>query len=360
MTKIKKLTDSQIAAMPRYVEEYLRRGLATEPADRLEAERAIADAYRMAHLPPPQAFIWLGSPLAGGIASAILVRDQVWEVWAQVEDLVRAQVRAQVGAQVWAQVGEVRAQVGAQVGEVWAQVAAQVRAQVGEVRAQVGAQVVDQVWAQVGDQTAKAGYGSHDSDWLAFYRFFRDECGLSIFELLDPLDRLSRAAGWWWPFKHICIVTERPDRLERDEQHRLHCADGPALRYPDGWSIYAWHGTRIPAEWIEDKSALTAKVALSQTNIELRRAAIDIVGWHRILRELDATTIDEHPDPAVGALLEVQLPDLPTRSRFLRVLCGTRREFAIGVPNECNSAIEAQAWLTGMPEGQFQLPTTRS
>jgi hypothetical protein len=101
-------------------------------------------------------------------------------------------------------------------------------------------------------------------------------------------------------------------------------------------------------------------VALAQTNIELRRAAIEIVGWARILRELRAAVIDEHPDPEYGALVEVQLPDLPTRSRFVHARCGTKREFAIGVPSECRTVAEAQAWLTGLPASEFEFPSIRT
>ena len=44
-------------------------------------------------------------------------------------------------------------------------------------------------------------------------------------------------------------------------------------------------------------------------NIEQRRAACEIVGWNRILAELDAKSLDKHPDPQIGELVEVSLPD---------------------------------------------------
>ena len=91
-----------------------------------------------------------------------------------------------------------------------------------------------------------------------------------------------------------------------------------------------------------------------------RRAAIEIVGWHRILRELKAKVIDEHPDPACGSLVEVTLPDLDKPARFIRAQCGTKREFAIGVPAEIQTVISAQAWLTGLPENQFEFPSIRT
>jgi hypothetical protein len=117
--------------------------------------------------------------------------------------------------------------------------------------------------------------------------------------------------------------------------------------YPDGWSIYAWHGVRVPREWIEDKS-ITAEQALKQDNVELRRVACEIVGWDRILNDLDIKIINVDPDPQIGTLVEVNLPDAP-RERFLRVLCGTGRTFVIPVPNHVQTALEANAWTYDIP-----------
>ncbi|RWE46794.1 MAG: hypothetical protein EOS79_11430 [Mesorhizobium sp.] len=148
--------------------------------------------------------------------------------------------------------------------------------------------------------------------------------------------------------------------MKRDDQNRLHCEDGPAIEYRDGFAIHAWHGTRIPAEWMTDKASLTAKVALTWQNIEQRRAAIEIVGWARILRELKAKVIDADGDPQIGTLVEVQLPDLDRPARFCRVTCGTGREFAVGVPPETETALAAQAWMQGVPLVDFTRPEIRT
>ncbi len=65
--------------------------------------------------------------------------------------------------------------------------------------------------------------------------------------------------------------------------------------------------------------------------------------WARILRELNAKIIDEDADPMIGTLVEVTLPDLG-KEKFLKVLCGTGREFAIPVPPEMKTALDANAW----------------
>ena len=116
----------------------------------------------------------------------------------------------------------------------------------------------------------------------------------------------------------------------------------------------------MPDEWLADKKSLTAQVALKEQNIEQRRAACEILGWSRILKELDAKTIDHDNDPQIGDLVEVALPDLPQRAKFLRVQCGTGREFAIGIPPHIESSLEAQAWIVGLDTKDFLKPEVRT
>lgn len=86
--KIERLTELQIRAMSEVADEWLFHGLATGPADRDEAEAAVAAAYRVAGLEPPKTFVWLDSPLAGVVGA-----------WVVVD--ARDEVRDQVGADLW-------------------------------------------------------------------------------------------------------------------------------------------------------------------------------------------------------------------------------------------------------------------
>jgi len=112
-----------------------------------------------------------------------------------------------------------------------------------------------------------------------------------------------------------------------------------------------WHGTRIPAIWQDGKS-LTPAVALTHGNLEQRRAACEILGWHRILSELRTIQIDQHSNPEIGELLEVELPGIG-KERFLRVKCGTGRIFALPVPPNVSTALEANAWSYGVAANEY-------
>lgn len=193
-------------------------------------------------------------------------------------------------------------------------------------------------------------------------KFSSDVCGwtnsiLSRFELEETL---IKSCNYVWWHENVLAISDRPSVLNRDREGRLHCETGPSIAYRDGWSLWHWHGVAVPSEWITNRKKLSPKTALTHTNIEQRRAALEIVGWPRVLRELKAKVIDEHSDPQYGSLLEVKLPDLDNKSKFLTAQCGTKREFAIGVPPEINTVAQAQAWLTGLPENEFEFPPVRT
>ena len=100
---------------------------------------------------------------------------------------------------------------------------------------------------------------------------------------------------------------------------------------------------RVPEEWITNKEALDAKTAITWENMEQRRAACEIVGWENVLKQLNAKTIQKDSDPEIGELVEVNIPDIG-KERFLRVQCGTGRMFALPVPPDMQTALEANAW----------------
>ena len=352
--KITALTAEQIAKFPAYVEKWTNIGLSTEPADRPRAEAAIRLMYERANMEPPSKIVWCASPLSMALTRYCLLQLP------QMKDSVGASVRASIRDSVGASVGaSIRDSIG---DSVWASVRASIRDSVrASVRDNVGARVGARVRASVWDSVGASVYGQHDANWLGFYDYFAEELGLTEqTQRLDGLWEFARSAGWALPFRDICFISERHTTLLRDEQGRLHNESGPAIAYPDGWEIFSFHGVRVPAQWITDKPSLTAAMALGQENVELRRAACEIVGWDAILTQLDARTIERDEDPMVGELVEVSLPEAG-RERFLRVTCGTGRRFAIPVPPTMTTALQANAWTFGYDDASsFIKPEIRT
>jgi hypothetical protein len=192
--------------------------------------------------------------------------------------------------------------------------------------------------------------------WAAYDSYLsacRDILGLKlpVHDKYAAWEQCAIEGGFRVMHEDFCMVSDFPRVLKVDNENRPHCENGPSHQWRDGWSLYYWHGVAIPGEWVSGKPP-SAKEALTWSNIEQRRVACEIVGWLKILSELNARIIDEDGDEEIGTLLEVDLPD-SGRERFLQVKCGTGRQFALPVPPDMKSAIQANAWTYGLDPKDF-------
>jgi hypothetical protein len=146
-----------------------------------------------------------------------------------------------------------------------------------------------------------------------------------------------------------------------DEERRLHNPIGPALRYKDSeMNEYWWHGVQIPKEWIENQDELDYTQAINHPNIEQRRALCEIVGWDKVIDNLNPTVLDVDQDPQIGTLLEVDLPD-HGKQKFLRVVeAQTGRQFALMAPDDVDTALDAQAEINQLPKDLFRMGYVRT
>jgi hypothetical protein len=261
-----RLTPEQEARLPAIRDKWIGIGLSTRRADRPRAEAAVRLAYHRAGLSDAVRTIWAGSPMAGA---------------AIANSLVRRASRSRAAADVMNPVA------GALTDCASNSVARDVAKHVGtEVVHQVASQVAGQVWGplkrQVAQHTlpvASARYGQHDAHWLAFYDVL-GQCGMDV-SPLDGLAEIAASSGWWWPFDDVCILTERHSFLARDEHGRLHSAVGPAVVYPDGWLVYAWHGVCVRAATILQPELITVAEIQRETDADIRRVLVARYGFVR-------------------------------------------------------------------------------
>lgn len=196
--------------------------------------------------------------------------------------------------------------------------------------------------------------GNMWAGYSCYIAAMRDVLKLQLPEFItyQPWEDCTHNGGFRFMQEEFCIVSDFPEFIKIDDNNQPHCVTGPSYKWRDGWSLYHWHGVEVPEVWINDKPSLKAEVAITWENIEQRRAACEIVGWHNILRELQAKTIHKDTNPQIGELVEVTLPDIG-KERFLRVLCGTGREFALSVPKEMQIALEANAWTWNLSPEEY-------
>ena len=341
MKKIEKLTPEQEAELPRFRQRYLDIACGGGRIDCASLKTALADAYALIGKPAPALFIF-DSPAACMLALKIFAMPET----AQLQSQLGSQLQSQLGAQLeWQLEWQLQSQLESQL---QSQLRSQLRLQLqSQLRSQLRSQLQSQLWSQ---KIYNPNYlwGSHDLYWLAWGRFAAN-IGVDLKpetqHMLDIMERISMQCEWWWPYENMVIVSERPSRVRWDDESRLHCENGPAIEYADGYSLSSWHGQPIPGEWVTGRPP-KASEALHWSNMDQRAAACEIVGWANILDELDAKVIDDSGDHVWGRLVEVDLPD-SGRERFLDALCGTSRRFALPVPPSTKSVDEAQSVLHG-------------
>jgi len=376
MKKIEKLTDSQVAKFPIYVDKWKRIGLSTERADRKEAEKWVAEVYKMGGLEPPKLILWAQSPISGAIIATIFknasrsqnifnmasvedsvmvrVWDSVWNsvgnsvwdsVWASVRDSVWDSVGDSVGDSVWDSVwASVRDSVGNSVGNsVWA-----------SVRASVGDSVRNSVRDSVRDSVREMEHGNHYAGALAFYDFFLTECQLDCCEKLIPISRLVENCGWFAPYKNVCILQEKPVEIHQINDHKtLHRDGGPAIRYADGFSVWALNGVRVSQEIAETPGdKLDCNLVLKEKNAEIRREIVRKIGNERLCIELNAEVVDKVGD---YELLILDLKD-NMRRPFLKMTNPSIGVYHIeGVHPDCKTVPDALNFRNGTREVPIKL-----
>lgn len=127
--------------------------------------------------------------------------------------------------------------------------------------------------------------GNQWSGWCSYLSFFRHVAKLDLpeYERWQHYEDAAVHGGPRIMHPDFCMVSDRPERLLVDDQHRPHCADGPSHRWRDGWCLYHWHGVRVPRRVIEQPDSLTAAVILGERDVEVRRVMLERAGFDRVL-----------------------------------------------------------------------------
>ncbi len=361
------LTREQTAALNSCRARWAAIRRSTEPADRAAAEEGVRLAYRAAGLTPPARIVWCGSPVelsllaqpsradGAGVRSELLTRLRR-KVAVRVASAVSPRVQAQVKRMVdpadplLAAAAEAVVQDAAQEG-----VSGLTRIRTLRPRSLSGA-----LRALLGRQGFQYdAIGPHELSWLGVCEYFRNVLGLA--EETEPLRGLwqvAASAGWLQPHEQTCYLAERPTILRGDAQDRLHDASGPALRFPDGWSVWAWKGVEVPRRIIEQPETITPAAIEAEINVQVRRCMIEIMTPERYVALGGAVRVAE--DQA-GVLWRRQWLSSDAWAAVEVVNAtpepdGTRRHFFLQVPANIRTPREAVAWTYGLrPEAYAKL-----
>lgn len=201
--------------------------------------------------------------------------------------------------------------------------------------------------------------GCYEASWLARYDFFRNECGLvSETDKILGLIKCAENFGWWATYANMAVIQDRPQKISRDSQNRLHCEDGPAILYRDGYSQFYWHGVFVSNSIIiTNPEKITIDMIDNENNAEIRRIALSRFGYNRYVSESKMNVIDKEDDfaPYKGirnaALLKKEMPGdedfvvLMLNNSTPEKEDGSIKKYCIRVPPTMRTVKEASAWI---------------
>lgn len=334
--------------------------LSTDKADRAAAEAAVVSLFRAASLREPATFIWCDGPLA--IAGA---RKRRSDNDRDGRDILPA-LLGRLALHVALFDTENRLSDPNDTRRIAARLQPLRRAIVAHLAEDDGRLTISQIVRAFGDilrlRRRPASWTAIETAGLSQFDAARLEAELSaprrrpgtVNELVAAAAAVARSCGWCVPHEHAVWMGERPTRLKIDERYRLHCGDGPALAYGDGWKVYAWKGIRVPPWLIEDRAAINAASVHRVQDPLIRRCMIEIMTPERFVADGGALIVNRDDagilwhrrwrNDAWAAVEVINGSPEPD---------GTFKHYFLQVPADMHTARQAVAWTYHMSERQY-------
>ncbi len=73
-------------------------------------------------------------------------------------------------------------------------------------------------------------------NWV-LYEYLAHVCSITLPDGLLGLIQILKNSEYFWAFRDLAILTERPVRLSLDEEGLIHSDDQMAIEYSDGWGM---------------------------------------------------------------------------------------------------------------------------
>jgi hypothetical protein len=213
--------------------------LSTEPADRLRAEKAIAELYKVNKFSKPK-FFWVDSPNEAFMFIDLFTKSDIPDDW---KDVVKAEMTKRQAPFV-----------------------------------------------------LTYNRGQQDFFWCANRdKFIEESRKVDIDQLirLDCFYEISQSCHWVYLYEGAAIVCERPAQAHYDADDRYHNDSGYAKTYRDGTGWYAIHGVVVPEKVVLDPKGYTKNEIRGEKNSEVVRILAERMGWDLFAERIGVTLDDE-------------------------------------------------------------------
>jgi hypothetical protein len=312
---IEKLNPEQEKAIPVYIEKWVK--MAERPMEKERAFNAVTNIYKAMGEKKPLVVVG-DSPISTAIMCAMF-----WCIFKGKKSQLRSQLHSQLSIQLYSQLGS----------QLYSQLRSQLGSQLQSLNGQWYLSVWWLAWCGWCDYARHIGV-KFDEDAYRFFMDFNSEINFII------------------PFKGIAFISEKPSSIKW-KNRLLHCEDGLAVSYKDGYGLWCLNGVCVTKEIVltpHDK--LDPKLILKEKNAEVRREIVRKIGIERVCKGLKAKVVD-----SVGEyeLLMLDLGDGRVRP-YLKMKNPSVGTYHIeGVHPDCDTVKKALNWRNQTEETPVSL-----
>ena len=243
---IESLTEEQKALFPEYREKWINIGLSIKQSSDEEMKNAMNLVYTCAELKKPKKIIILNSPIECLIAAHIYRQDIKFTNLQKEIDKIRNNLKKN-----------------------------------------------KLNWNEIKSESNNFIYGQHEAGWLSFYDYFKI-FKIKELEKLEGLFEMAKHCNWAFCYEDICFVSRKPVLIKRNIRGQLHCENGPALEYKDGFSLWKLNGVDIDKKWIlMPREEMNPLEILKDKNVEVRKELINKIGMDDFSKKIPTREIDK-------------------------------------------------------------------
>jgi hypothetical protein len=306
-TRITSITPAQTVALSGVAQKWIGYAFRTAPIEPHKIVPAIRDLYEVAKLAKPRVIV-VASPrvmvFAHAAATVLLKKHKLKDV--VITQPTSDAVYHTVGEAVYATLDGLVSQ------DVITNLSANPNPKQAckEIAGKEGL-------AEVKQWSSNTQGGNTNAAWAGYISAYRDVLNLDIPEmkLFAPYEQAAIEGSYRIMHEDFCIVSDFPSAIQVNANNKAHNADGPSHQWRDGWSLYHWNGEPVLAEWIKNKSTLTAKEVLKAKSS--KRAGLEIIKWEGVFNKKNSKVVDT--DAEYGDLYEVhKVKDVEMSTLFLR------------------------------------------
>lgn len=191
----------------------------------------------------------------------------------------------------------------------------------------------------------------YDSGWTAFYDYMQ-QIGVEFDKEwnFDVWKEFITKSGIFATVlcENVAFVCIRPNRVKLNADGNLHCENGPAIAWVDGYEEYFLNGVSVDEALVKTPfDKLDPKMILTEKNAEVRREIVRKIGIERICEKLGAKIIDANGE---YELLGLDIGDGRVRP-YLKMKNPSIETYHIeGVHPDCKTVSDALTWRNGTSE----------